>query len=396
MNPGRIRLSRALLPAALVLAAALSAPAARGQEKKAPGKTAPKPSPKERIRFERDGSFEFEGRIVKYWQVNHGDPADLIREISKYVIEKRGNRPDVILEKKTQNIMRIEAPAAKWPIIEKLLEVVDIPQPQVFVEAKIIEIKYDSNLEFGFEGSYDRRKATNAAQPFFGKFTGAFNPESYLESLGTKIPFQGTTFEFVNDAGSIAKRGEYSYILRALQERGSAEILSQPSILAVQGQKATITTGLRFPVQSVDVRGNTTIVVTKFQETGIKLDITPKLVGRDYVTMDIHAEDSQVTERVPGPQGSLNPVISTRSAQTQVNVRDGETIIIGGLLSSSTIESKRGIPLLMDIPVLSYLFSANRTQEVKSELVFFITPRIIKRREHTVILPPGERRRMGK
>jgi type IV pilus assembly protein PilQ len=278
--------------------------------------------------------------------------------------------------------------------VEKLLEVIDVPAPQVYVEAKIIEIKYDTNLEFGFEGSYNRRAATEGAQPFFGKFTGTFNPESYLESLGTSRPFQGGTFEF--DRVNTEEKGELSYVLRALQERGSAEILSQPSIIASQGKKAMITTGQRFPVQSVDVRGSQTIVTTKFEKTGIKLEITPSLVGRDYVSLDIKAEDSQVTERIPGPEGSLNPVISERTASTQVNVRDGETIIIGGLLSSSTIEAKAGLPLLMDIPILGYIFSSTRTQEVKAELVFFITPRIIKRKEQTVILPPGERKRINR
>ncbi|MHC4860645.1 MAG: type II secretion system protein GspD, partial [Planctomycetota bacterium] len=136
-------------------------------------------------------------------------------------------------------------------------------------------------------------------------------------------------------------------------------------------------------------------VTTKFQKTGITLNIKPTLVGREYVKMDINASDSQITELTPGPSGSLNPVISTRSAKTKVSVRDGETIIIGGLLSSSTIESKAGLPFLSDIPILGYLFSSTRTQEVKSELVFFITPRIIKRKEHTVILPPGERKRIN-
>ena len=118
------------------------------------------------------------------------------------------------------------------------------------------------------------------------------------------------------------------------------------------------------------------------------------LVGREFVTLEIKAEDSQITERVPGPEGSINPVISSRSAETKVNVRDGETIIIGGLLSSATIESKAGIPIISDIPIIGFLFSSTRTQEVKGELVFFITPRIIKRQEATIIVPPIERDRI--
>ena len=120
------------------------------------------------------------------------------------------------------------------------------------------------------------------------------------------------------------------------------------------------------------------------------------LIGRTAVTLNIVAEDSQITEVIPGPEGSLQPVISKRNAQTQVSVRDSETIIIGGLLTTSTIESKSGLPLIQDIPLLGYLFSATKTKETKGELVFFIQPQIIKRSiEHELIVPPSERRRVG-
>ena len=89
---------------------------------------------------------------------------------------------DVKWDDKTRgmNILQIEAPPEKWPILMKLIDVLDVPEPQVFVEARIIEIKYDSNLEFGVEAMYDRRVATDAAQPFFGKFVGNFNPANIV------------------------------------------------------------------------------------------------------------------------------------------------------------------------------------------------------------------------
>ena len=356
---------------------------ALGQEAKAP-------PPEQTIGVGYDGSIEHDGVVTRYWQVNHEEPSVLQKELQTYV------GADVKVTARGLNSLRIDAPAEKWPIIEKLLEVLDEPAPQVFVEAKIIEIKYDNNLEFGWEGAYDRRKATDGAQPFFGSFVGAFNPESYLEAIGTDQPFQGGTFDFKTIGNSVEKHGEYTYIFRALQRRGMVEILSQPSIIATQGKKATITTGLKFPVQSVEVRGNQTIVTTKFEQTGIKLEIEPKLIGRSYVTLSIVAEDSQITDFVAGPEGSLNPVIAERTAKSEVGVRDGETIIIGGLLSSSSIESKGGLPFISDIPLIGYLFSSFKDKETKAELVFFITPRIIKRREQSVILPPAERARMGK
>ncbi|MEN8150113.1 MAG: type II and III secretion system protein [Planctomycetota bacterium] len=384
----------------LALWIAGSAPAAFGQAKKPP---APKPKPAAkkaptapRLKILEDGSIETDKAIIRYWQVNHKAPAALAIECMTYQ-EFLGK--DVVFDDKTrgQNILRVQAPPEKWPLVSRLLDLLDVPEPQVFVEARIIEIKYDSNLEFGVEAIYDRRAATDAAQPFFGKFVGNFNPESYLESLGTGVPWGGGAFEF-NTANKrwVAEHGEFSYIFRALQERGSAEILSKPSIIATQGKKATIITGTKFPVQTVALRGNQPTVSTTFENTGIKLEIEPMLIGRSSVTLSIVAEDSQVTEVIPGPEGSLQPVISNRRAETQVSVRDGETIIIGGLLTTSTIESKSGLPFLQDIPLLGYLFSATKTKEVKGELVFFIQPQIIKRSvDQELIVPPSERRRVG-
>ena len=381
----------------LALLAAV-APPAMGQDKKPPAaKQTPAPKkapPVLKFRILEDNSIETDKVIIRFWQVNHKAPGALATELSVF---KEYLGTDVQWDEKTRgmNILRIEAPPEKWPLLMKLLEVLDVPEPQVFVEARIIEIKYDSNLEFGVEAMYDRRVANDAAQPFFGKFVGNFNPESYLESLGTGVPWGGGSFEFktVNKRW-VAKHGEFEYIFRALQERGSAEILSKPSIIATQGRKATIITGTKFPVQTVSLRGNQPTVSTTFVETGIKLEIEPTLIGRGFVSLNILAEDSQITEVIPGPEGSLQPVIRKRSAQTQANVRDGETIIIGGLLTTSTIESKSGLPLLQDIPLLGYLFSATKTREVKGELVFFIQPQIIRRSvEQQVIVPPGERKR---
>ena len=255
----------------------LTALPAFGQNQKPPDDT---------ITVGRDGSIEQKGIVTRYWQVNHEQPAVLAKELQSFL----GNGVKIVA--KGLNSLRIDAPSEKWPIIEKILDVLDEPAPQVYVEAKIIEIRYDSNLEFGFEGTFDRRDATDGAQPFFGSFTGAFNPESYLEAIGTDQEFQGGTFDFKTvGKNSVAKNGSYEYIFRALQGRGMVEILSQPSIIATQGKKATITTGLRFPVQSVEVKGNQTIVTTKFEQTGIKLEIEPKLIGRSFVTLGIKAED---------------------------------------------------------------------------------------------------------
>jgi type II secretory pathway component GspD/PulD (secretin) len=146
----------------------------------------------------------------------------------------------------------------------------------------------------------------------------------------------------------------------------------------------------------VESRGSQTFVRTKFEDTGIKLNITPEFIGREHVRLKVKPEVSVVIDYITLEGGVQSPVISTRNADTTVTVRDGETLIIGGLLSTTTIEDRTSLPLLGDIPVLGYLFGSTQKKDVKTELVFFITPRIVRPRtgsEMRVIKPPELKKR---
>ena len=115
--------------------------------------------------------------------------------------------------------------------------------------------------------------------------------------------------------------------------------------------------------------------------------------------MKVTPEVSQVTGFVTLEGNVEVPVISTRNADTTVTVRDGETLIIGGLMSTATVEDRTQVPLLGDIPILGYLFGSTRKKEIKTELVFFITVRIVRARsgsEMRVIVPPELKKRGGK
>jgi type II secretory pathway component GspD/PulD (secretin) len=276
--------------------------------------------------------------------------------------------------------------------MDRILAMLDKPLPQVYVQAKVIEIRYDSNLEFGVEASNDRNPATDAPNTFFRRADTTFNPPSYLESLRPgAAPFQGATAVFKLLGDDVSDHGALDFLVRAVQTKGTAEILSQPALIATEDRPASIITGEKIPVPSVETHGTTTIVRTLFEQTGIKLIITPLFIGREYVKMAVAPEVSAVREFISGGEGTQVPIIAKRSATTTVTVRDGETLIIGGLLTTSTIESRAQIPILGDIPLLGDLFGSRQTVDAKSEVVFFITPRIIRARTGVslgVIRPP--------
>jgi type II secretory pathway component GspD/PulD (secretin) len=349
--------------------------------------------------FNADGSITMpDGLVKKYYESDFLDGAKLgtlVKELDRWKSDKGQFR--VMPDQHTVEI--IERPE-HLPLIERVLKMLDKPERQVYVDAKIIEITYDSNFEFGVEFLFDKNPATDSADTFFRMATGTFNPSSYLDSLRPGAPaFQGSQLNFQLIGDNVEDEGALSYIMRAVQQRGNAEILSQPSLLATEKKAAKIITGTQTPVPQIESRGASTFVRTKFEETGIKLNITPEFIGREHIRMKVTPEVSQVTGFVTLEGNVEVPVISTRNADTTVTVRDGETLIIGGLMSTATVEDRTQVPLLGDIPLLGYLFGSTRKKEIKTELVFFITVRIVRARsgsEMRVIIPPELKKRGAK
>ncbi len=311
--------------------------------------------------------------------------------------ERRSNRdpPERQSPAVDENVLILTFPPAYREILHEFLDRFDVPEPQVYIKAKVVEVTLDSNLQYGVSLFFDKSTAT-AGNPgtFFRSFRTAFRPASFsmpfLSDGNTGI---GISF---NDVGT--DEGTLTAQIEALQARGSANILSEPGIMATQGQLATLITGQETPVADVQITGSSERIITTFKETGIRLDFTPLHIGREYVKLRVRPEVSSITSflEVKGPSTTVqNPVIAQRNAETVVTIRDGMTLVIGGLYSISDIEDRAGIPILGDIPVLRFLFSRTRKTKVKSELDFFITPFILRHRlDKNVFTPPGERERL--
>ncbi len=303
-----------------------------------------------------------------------------------------------------ENVAILRFPAPYKDIIEEFLDRFDVPEPQVNIKAKVVEVTLDSNLEYGVSWFFDRGGGdpnTGAiggdnGNAFFRAFRSQFRPTSFTSSA---LSPSNTGLSLLFDQLSTSE-GSLVATIEALQERGSANILSEPSIVASQGQLATLVTGQETPIIDVQINGSSERLTTKFKETGIRLDFRPLHIGREYVKLRVRVEVSSITgfQVVESATTSVsNPVISQRYAETVVSIRDGMTFVVGGLYSVSEVEDRSGIPLLADIPVLRFLFSKKRKTKVKSELDFFITPYILRHRlARTIFRPPGERARLRK
>ncbi|MBQ3644608.1 MAG: hypothetical protein II961_08430 [Candidatus Riflebacteria bacterium] len=252
--------------------------------------------------------------------------------------------------------------------VKKLIETIDTPVHQVMIEAKIVEVKTDATKNIGFKwqaGLESTGVADVAEFPVLStKEYFAQNPNSGLYQKN-----------FENQQGEIFGLGDFyreSMLFKAtfaaLEKRNENKVLSNPKISAVNGQEANITVGTKV------IYPGGADQPPKEKDTGIKLKITPRINDDGYITVDAEPEVSFVES---WSNNGMYPVIGTRSAKTTVRVRDGEEILIGGLIRDEENKENNKIPLLGNIPIIKSLFSYKGKTGSSQELIILITPHII-------------------
>lgn len=338
-----------------------------------------------------------DGTIVHYYRVNYVSPEVLARELEPWKSPKAQIGPTGVTyaaapvatgAPKTAaigniaNVLRIIETEENWPVLERVLRIVDVPQPQVRVEAKVMELTWGDDLRVGV--------TSKISKPLGDTF---FNSAD-INFPNTLDAVNGSTIRF----REVEKYLIFDYALQLAEQGAKAEVISQPSILASQGETAVIKAGDLEPYIQQNISGNTVTTSTSFKDVGIKLEVQPLLIGRDAVRVRILAEASRVSDfRVTATsptQQVINAVISSRNADTVVTVPNGETLVIGGLEQQTERDDSTGIPFLKDIPVLGYLFGSTTKRSQKTELFFWITLTIERPEEARLFLPPGERSRI--
>lgn len=258
--------------------------------------------------------------------------------------------------------------------------------PQVEIEATVVEITVDDDVDVGTnlaidelsphvktnpDGTSTFKGYGNDRNTLFGQLTSPLDPDAFL--AGNQVGSLSLAF-FENDI-------RYRAILRAVQTSSNAEVLSSPKMAVLNGHRAIIDTGTRQPVLQpvLGNNGNLTQVQVRFEDTGIKLVVTPYVLMDDIIQIDITAEVSFVSGFIEtGQTGILNPIISERTASTVINVRDGQPFAIGGLKLTNKIERVTRIPLLGDIPLLGYLFKTESLTDRQSKVIFLVKPTLFR------------------
>jgi len=270
--------------------------------------------------------------------------------------------------------------------VEKMLHLLHTANAPIMIEAKVVELRWDKDLQIGLEGDIAPAStlwSQNAtSESFLRDIRIRFNPQ---QAIGPS-PFQGSTFRF-NSASS--HRGTLGGLVQMFVERGKAQILSQPRVLVRADETALIFTGdeIPYPVSIVTQPAGGAITQFGYKKAGVTLEVTPHIAAPGQVALKLRPEVITTfgfLEILPGTQA---PQFTVRSVTTELLVRDGREVVIGGLYRRDRTLIRRGLPFLSDIPVLGYLFGKSEESEIVQEILFFIKPTIIKSEEE---MPRGD------
>ena len=260
-----------------------------------------------------------------------------------------------------RNALIIESTPADYKIIQGILKKIDIMPRQVLIQATIAEITLDSSTKFGVEYA-------------LGQGAGALGA-GFMATVGSG----GLKY-------SIGVTNKWYAELNALATKGRLNVISSPHVLASDNQEAKIDVSREIPVVSgsTNVSSGATISETtiEYRDTGVILSVTPHINERGLVTMDISEEVSNyegniAVGRQVGDAKSEYPVFSKRVVKTTLTVGHGQTVAIGGLIRDREKEETRGLPCLIDVPVIKYLTGSWSKETEKIELIVLITPRVV-------------------
>jgi type IV pilus assembly protein PilQ len=272
--------------------------------------------------------------------------AQLLQDTHASLLSKRGNvRVDV-----RTNLVYVEDIAERLENIRQLITRTDVPVKQVVIEAKLISIDSDHERDLGIQFDV-KNKSKSASSSNDGQLAPA-KKGKYSIAVAT-LP-DGSLLDIK---------------LAALEEAGHAELISNPSLFTASQQSASIEAGEEVPYQEVSESGGTAVT---FKKAVLALKVTPQVLPDKKILLNL-----QVNQDRPGTRMVLGvPTISTRQILTQVLIKNGETIVLGGIYETNHETIEEGLPFISQLPIIGWLFKQRNTRDNKRELLIFVTPRI--------------------
>lgn len=323
--------------------------------------------------------------VTEYMQLNYAKASDLavLLTSEEGLLSARGT---AVVDERT-NTLLMKDTASNLERVREALVLLDVPVRQVLIEARIVIANTDVGEEMGIQwggagyknnGSNwqtvggSTQTVTEANQILFDRATDGSSDQTISFPQANVVDFG-----IVENVGAPSLALGYQtadYLLNlelaAIETEGNGEIVSQPRVITSDGQKAIIESGTEIPYREASSSGAVSI---SFRSAVLKLEVTPQITPDDRIIMDLIINQDSIGET------TINgPAIDTNAVETQVLVDNGETVVLGGIFRSEEIKTIRKTPFLGDLPLIGALFRYNNFSSEKSELLVFITPRLVK------------------
>ena len=319
-------------------------------------------------------------RVLSYAKAD-----DMANTLKKFL----SSRGDVISDARSNTLIIRDIPAV-MPVVDNLIRQLDRKSQQVEIEARVVAANRSFSRELGTQLAFSAGTASrnnvvggngevgNQQHQPRGSDSDASSHRDlrrsdrraarrmpFVTNLGVGSPTSGFSYLFTS------RNFALDYIITAAENKGVGKLLSKPRVITQNNEKATVKQGTKIPVQTIV---NNTISV-QFVDAVLQLEVTPQITAEGTIFMDVKVTNDQIDQSIPRVEGI--PAIDTQEADTRVLVSDGATLVIGGIIVSQQRTSIDLVPLLGSLPVIGNLFKHTTVSSTSSELLFFLTPRIL-------------------
>jgi type IV pilus assembly protein PilQ len=337
---------------------------------------------------------ELEPVYSEFLQVNYAKAADLASLIegsgAGSMLSERGT---IAVDDRT-NTLLIQDTADRLQDIRRMVRTLDIPIKQVLIESRIVVVNDDFSRDIGVRFGVTSESVSPDGEGVVVTGTGE-GANNYLSSIVDSInsggvdpaeyPSLQNRYNVNVPIGNPAGRFALAVLdddflvdleLTAMEAEGRGEIVSTPRVITANQKQASIKQGVEIPYQQSASSGATTI---QFKEAVLELTVTPQVTPDNNIIMDLMVSKDNVGDIIStGGLGGTVPSIDTRSVETQVLVKDGQTVVLGGIYETERRETITKVPVLGDIPFVGAAFRSKNVTNNKAELLIFVTPRILE------------------
>jgi len=302
---------------------------------------------------------ELEPLVTEYISINYANAKEeVLPKVKPLLTPKRGK---ISVDDRNNQLIVTDIKDVILQIKE-IVSKIDKVTPQVLIEARIVEATNTFTRAVGvnwqISGGPNQSLSSHLGGDLTYDLTSTNSPTSSLGSIGINFSrIVGTPFSIINAT------------LSASEAQGDLNIISAPKVLTLNNKKATIRQGVRYPYNKL-VDGETR---TEFIDVDLLLEVEPLVTPDDRIAMKVNVTNNEIGALINNAQS-----FTTKEANTELLINDGETVVIGGIRKTTKRNDVSGVPVFKDIPVIGWMFKSKDTTDNKEELLIFITPKIVK------------------